>query len=189
MALRLVLAALLVGALSACDSVPAESPNVEGCAPLTSDPALQAVFPSQIDGQPVTNVQSARFLETICVEGGQAGVEVVASRAPAGVELDQVFVGSAETTVDGAPLRLTAYRVPGADEAAIMQAVSGLAQAVGGDGRKFGPDNPLVQAGGKTVRTWTDAEGRTSYLYVSSDVLVVVDGVSPSQADRILASF
>jgi hypothetical protein len=186
---RVAVLMLLAALAAACDSAGSPPSMGGGCPALTRDPQLESIFPAQIDGQPVVNVQSARFLETVCVEGGPSGVDAVSSRAPAGVDLSSVSIGSAETTLDSSAIRLVAYRVAGATQDDLFETVAGLAQAVGGDPAKFGRDLEPSVAGGKSVRTWTDAEGRTSYLYVSGDILVVVDGVLSSQADRILASF
>jgi hypothetical protein len=147
------------------------------------------VFPDEIDGQPVANVESGKFLESVCVEGGQAGVDAVSSAAPRTVDLAQVFIASAEANVEATPLRIGAFRVQDATEDELRDMLAGLAQSVGGDPAKFAEELPDVQAGGKTVQTWTNAEGESSYLYWIGDIVVVADAVTASQADRIFAAF
>jgi hypothetical protein len=80
---------IVLTALAGCDSTGTLAPDLvpspgAGCPPLTRDSELESIFPEQIDGQPVINVQSAAFLQTVCIEGGQSGVDALSSRAPEG---------------------------------------------------------------------------------------------------------
>jgi hypothetical protein len=185
-----MLAAVSVG----CDpgagsaSSPAGTPGPT-CPPLTRDLNLEAVFPAEIDGQPVADLQSAGFLGTVCVEGGQGALEEVASGAPDGIDLARVAIGSIETEVEGTRMRIVGFRLPGATEQELRATLMGMSEAVNGDSDKFSAAAPTVEAGGKTVKTWVDAEGRTSYVYAIGDIVIVADAVTPSQADRIFAAF
>jgi hypothetical protein len=135
----------------------------------------------------VTNLQSARLIETICLFGGQSGVDGLRSQVP-DLDVSNLFVASADTTVEGSTVRLTAFRHPGGNVGELLDSVRGLTVAAGGDPDKFSGELTQSVVGGKTVQTWTDQGGRSSYLYAVGDILFVVDDLSPSQADEIFAA-
>jgi hypothetical protein len=171
-----------------CATLPTAAPGSElaSFAPAR-DAELEARFPTQVDGQPVTNVQSGRLIETLCLIGGQSGVDRLRTQAPSNIDVMNLVIGSAEATVDGEQVRLTAFRVPGRDGGELLRDVADLARSVGGSEPKFAGELTPAMVGGKNVTSWTSTDGETSYLYVSGDALIIVDAATPSQADKIFS--
>lgn len=206
---------LSLGLIVACGSSPAGSPGATAVAPgptvappgsecaafptfspdggfpsfpATRDPTLEAKFPAQIDGQPVTGIESGRLLDTMCLFGGQEGVDRMRADAPPGIDLVNLVVGSAEATVEDQRVRMTAFRLPGQDGNQLLANIIALAQTVSGEEPRFVGGVTAATAGGKNVSTMTDTNGDVSYLYVSGDTLIVVDAISASQADKIFSA-
>jgi hypothetical protein len=155
---------------------------------LTRDPTLEAKFPDLIDGMPVGDVASGKWIETLCTLGGQASVDTARANVPAGTDLAALTVGSGQTVVDGLAVTITAFRLPGHQGAELIPMIGGLSSALTGSAPKFTSDLEDVTVGGKSVKRWTNAaDGQVSYLYSSGDTLFVIEGVTPSQADKVVA--
>jgi hypothetical protein len=180
---------LAVPSSGACAGIPYIDPDSPpDSLPLTPDPLLEQKLPAQIDGQPVNDISSGRYVETLCMLGGEASLDAALTGAPADVDLNTVSVASASGSVDGLNVTLSAYRLPGKAGDALIPVIGLLSASVGGQ-PKFAGDGSQQVLGGKQVMTWTDAaDGSTSYLYSTGDTLFVVEDVTDSQAGKIFAA-
>jgi hypothetical protein len=147
------------------------------------DPALEARFPTEIDGQPVRDLESFSWAAIACM-GGQAAVDAV--RGTAEFDLLALTMATAEATVDGEDVSLTAFRIAGGDANKIVQVLAQIAASAG-------DDNDIVSinpgsAGGKSVIVVTHDDGTTSFGYVSGDTLFLADDITQSQADKIFGA-
>jgi hypothetical protein len=173
-----------------CASIPTIDPaNPPDTLGLTGDPTLEAEFPAEIDGETLTDVSSARWIETLCDMGGPASVDAAARNLPPGLDQSAMSVGSAAATVGGKPVTIVAFRLPGHRGDELLGAVGDLSAAIFPDAPKFTTALTATTAGGKSVSRWTNpADGRDSYLYANGDTLWTVDGIDQSQADKIFAA-
>jgi len=198
-----VVAAMLVGCTSSvlpaspfipssgpCAGIPQYPPDKPpGSLVLTPDPTLEGEYPTTIDGQPVTDLASARYIESLCALGGDASIEAAESMLAPGVDLNDMRVATANVVVDGQSLVLDSYRLPnhGGDE--LVSAVGVLANAVAGSEAKFTDDLVQTTAGGRPVLRFTNAaDGAISYLYSTGDTLFIVEDSTQSQADKVIAA-
>jgi hypothetical protein len=204
--MRWLLASLVLVLLVGCDQSPPPSliaPASGPCAgipvfprdkplvdvPLTTDPTLEGRFPARIDGLPVTDITSGRLVETLCLLGGEPSVNAVSSSVPAGLNLSDIRVASAQGSADGSGVTLTAFRLPGHPGTDLIPALSGIAGPFTGDDSSFSGGFSPATVGGKSVSTWANpASGAISYVYSVDDTLFLVSGVSPSQANKIFAA-
>ena len=155
---------------------------------LTSDPALEAQFPLAIDGQPLTDLTSARAVESLCLLGGQDSVTAFAAQLPAGMDAGEISVASASVEVDSLPVTITAFRVPDGLGAALLPALGPMTQAIGGTPR-FDRDVQQVTVAGRPAWSWVNpTDGSHSYLYAVGDTLFVLDDATELQAGEILAA-
>ena len=163
--------------------------NPPASLPLTSDPTLEAEFPKQVDGQSVTQLASARLVETLCALGGELSVNATRANLPSGYDLSQITVASAQVSVDNVPETITAYRMPGATGAQLLSLAGFLSASLSPEAPRFTSDLVPVTLGGKNAMAWTDAtNGATTYLYTSGDTLFLVDGAVELQAGKVLAA-
>jgi hypothetical protein len=170
-----------------CDAIPTFSlsnPNLASPAP---DATLNAHFPAQIDGQPVTDVQSQRWIDFLCVFGGQAMVNQSAGDIGSGLNLTTMSFGSAKATVDGESVDLNAFRTPSADATTLVQSLALIVAQTGNAGALQGTAT-TANIGGKNVYVWTDSDGAKSYAYASGDTLITFNSVTDSQATKILTA-
>jgi len=168
-----------------CDAVPTFDISNPNPATPVPDTTLAGHFPATIDGQPVTDVQSMQWLYLICQFGGQEAVTSAASEA-GGLNIATMSFGSAKATVDGEEVELNAFRTPGQDANAIVEALATIAAQ---SGTAINPgDVTATNISGKNVFVWTDEDGAKGYGYPSGDTLVMFDEVTDSQAAKILAA-
>jgi len=206
--MRLLVVALLALVVVGCDAaspppsmdVPASGPCAgipliprdqapTATLPLTRDLTLESRIPTSIDGHALTDLSSGRWVETLCMIGGEDSLKAGAANLPAGLSLDDMRVASALATVDGAAVTITAFRLPGHAGSEIIPALGDIAGALGGDGSKFSGAVGATTVAGKDVATWTDpTDGSVSYLYPTADTLFVIDNLTPSQADKVFAA-
>lgn len=165
-----------------CAAVPTINPASPVIPSFAPDPVLESKFPAEIDGEPVRDLESGSYLQSLCF-GGQAAVDRI--RGDVEFDLLTLTFASAEATVDGEDVSLQAFRAPGQDASVIIAMLLRAAQQSGNE-----PVASLVPgtAGGKTVITSTDADGVTSYGYASGDTLFLVDEITQSQADKIFSA-
>jgi len=177
-------------ATGVCAAIPTIDPNNPPASlPLTRDLTLESKFPTQLDGQPVTGLASGRWIETLCMTGGEASVDAASQALPAGVSLSQVSVASANADVDGNSVTIVAFRVPGGSGSQLLAEVGALSAAIASGEPKFSSTPTTVTAGGKSVSVFTNpADGSNTYLYAGGDTLWLVDSLDQSQADKIFAA-
>ena len=168
-----------------CDAVPTFS--LDGSEPsFPTDDALNAHFPAQIDGQPVTDVESMQWIYLLCMFGGQETLNAAVSDA-GGLNLAAMSFGSAKATVDGEEVDLNAFRAPGGDANSLVQSLALLAAQSGSDAGVTG-SMTTATIGGKNVYVFTDSDGSKSYGYASGDTLIFFEDVTDSQAAKIAAA-
>jgi hypothetical protein len=176
-----------VGGGTECGAFPTfslASPVIPSFAP---DPVIVALFPAEIDGQPVTDVQSASWLQTICFYGGQAQVDRLKATSSGGTLLANLTFGSATANVGGSDVNLSAFRIPGSDGNQIIQNASlFVAGLTGQTPEPFTTTQTTI--GGKAAYVITDSSGSVSYAYVKGDAVVVIDNADATQAATILAA-
>jgi len=173
-----------------CASIPTIDPsNPPESLALNEDATLEAEFPSEIDGQALTDVASGGWIETLCLIGGPAWVDAASRNLPAGLDLSTMSVGSASATVDGQPVTMLAFRLPGHRGDELLGVVAKLSAAIFPGTAKFTSALTVITAGGKSVTRWTNpADGTDSYLYAGADTLWLADSIDQSQADEIFAA-
>lgn len=177
------------GTGSECAGLPTFDPNNPTATPsFLPDTQLEAIFPPTIDGQPVTDVHSGAWIATICYMGGQASVDRLLAGSPAQFGLGRMTIGTAEATIDGESVTITALRFPGQDVNAIVQNIGQLSGAISGEPEQGTLTTATI--GGKNVYVWTTTDGDVTYLYVRGDVLIGTsdDDLTDSQLNKLFAA-
>jgi hypothetical protein len=161
---------------------------------FASDAELAAKFPTTIDGQPVTNVQTILFADILTFAGKTPEqVQALAqSLASFGIDLSKLSSGSANVTVDDETLQLQALRAPGGDANSIVAHYNEIAVVFNAALGNAQPSTPptLSQAdlSGKHITVATDESGDKTYLYPNGDTLWLLDNMTEAQAGTILTS-
>jgi len=145
------------------------------------DTTLEAAFPDQIDGQPVTDVTSGSYLAFLQEWGEQEDIDgYVAAMQSIGVNPALVSLGSANATIGGDVVSISALRVPGGLAAAVVEKIIGLS-----------PDDPPVMTpgnlGGKQVTIATDSDGDVDYYYFNGEYAWLLN-MEEAQAALVLAA-
>lgn len=154
-----------------------------------ADPQLAAMFPTQVGGQPVTEVQTFNYLQFVSAFGG-AGADstqaFVAALTQAGIDPSTVSIGTAKTTVDGDEVSITAFRTPNVDATRLLALAPQLQQLT--DPTAELPTVGTANVGGKTVTTLTDSDGNVDYVYPHGDVLWGTDSSDQTVVGTILSA-
>lgn len=164
-------------------TVPGTSPG--GLPSFASDPDLAARFPTQVGGQPVTDVTTVLFLEFLHAFG-TTDAQIAASReafTALGIDLDKVVFGSAQASVNGSSVSFQAFRVPGQDAGKLIQDYSLLSPSDTGD--------TLTQetVGGKNVSVVRSADGYAStWMYANGDIMWSVNTSDQDEAAAVFAA-
>jgi hypothetical protein len=157
--------------------------------PLTRDPELETEFPTEVAGQTVNDLASGRYIETLCALGNEDSVNAALAAVPAGVDLTDVRVASADVQFGTELVTISAFRLPGHSGDELLSLVGVLSKTVAPSAARFASGLTQTTLGGKSVYSWNDAAtGADSYLYPHADTLFIVDGALPSQADQVLAA-
>jgi len=162
---------------------------------FASDSELAAKFPTTIDGQPVSNVQTYLFVD-ILKFAGQTDAQLQQLRQSLqsfGIDLDKLSAGSGDATVDGSDVQLSALRAPGSNATDIVTHYVDIQAAVTAATGQPAPSQAPptftpATIGGKNVSVATDADGNKTYLYPSGDTLWSIDNVTDAQAAKIIAA-
>jgi len=205
MARTVAAGALLVALLAACGgTTPVTTSPTTGAAPTTGapptdggplpsfsfaipsfvpDPALQGAFPTEIDGQPLTNVQAVSFLSVMQSSQDQAGIDAfVAAMQALGLDPASVGYGSGTVEVDGEEVALQAVRTPNTDPRPAIDALIAL------DAPDPAPTVSSGTVGGKPVTISTFEDGDVDYYYISGDIAWLLSGTTEDQAATILGA-
>lgn len=167
-----------------CAAYPTFSLSSPGLPSFEPDTTLEAKFPTQIDGQPVSDLQTGFWAAFLCM-GGQAAFDRTAAALPSGLNWATMSYGSATYTVDDEDTELHAFRTPGQDANGIVQ---GLAQLAAASGQQADGTVTTGTVAGKSVLILTDSSGAKSYGFLSGDTLFFTDNVTDSQAAKIVAA-
>jgi hypothetical protein len=152
---------------------------------FAGDPELAARFPTQVDGQPVTNVTIALFVDFLrAFNTPQAEIDSMRQTfATIGIDLDTVVMGSANATVDGSSVGILAIRVPGQDANKVIQNYALL-----------NPENTedtvsQETIGGKNVAVVRSAGGQAStWAYATGDIMWSVNTSDQKEAEAVFAA-
>ena len=145
------------------------------------DTILEAAFPDQIDGQPVTDVTTAAFLAMMqSFDTPQEELDAfVAAMQSIGVNPTTISLGSAQATVGGDEVFFQALRVPGGSAAAVIDQIT-----------RLNPDDPRVLTagtlGGRPVTVATDSGGDVDYYYFNGEYAWLLS-MDEAQAAVVLA--
>lgn len=142
---------------------------------------LAAKFPTQVDGQPVTDLIIRPLVDYLALGGPELIPAWTSALATIGIDVQTAVIGSATATVDGALVGINAFRVPGHDAATLIPLRELFSSVNEGD---------VVAeetVGGKSVMVVRSEGGYASHwMYANGDTLWVL---STSDADEAEAVF
>ena len=152
-----------------------------------ADPALAAMFPQTIGGQPVTSVQTysyAEFLALLASGDPTTAQAIESTLTSAGVDPTTLTFGTADATVNQDNLHISAVHTPGVDATRILNVFPQLQQV-----SNPGASPPTVEQaniGGKSVAKVTDSTGSITYAYTKNDVLWTFGASDDTEAATVL---
>ncbi|HEX7472214.1 MAG TPA: hypothetical protein VF323_03960 [Candidatus Limnocylindrales bacterium] len=173
---------------SPADSTPPSSAPASAPPPAASfagDPALQAGFPTQVAGKPVTNVQISRLVDFFAAfQTPQDQIDSTRkSLAAIGINLDTVVIGLASATVNGSPVSIQAFTVPGLDGNTLVQNYALISPLGSGETLK------QESVGGKTVSVVRDSNGYAStWLYAHGEIVWSIATSDVKEATAVFAA-
>ncbi len=148
------------------------------------DTTLEAAFPTEVDGQPVSEVQSVSFLAFL--EAFDTDQETIAGFVAAmqaiGVDPAAVSFGSATVMVEDESLSLQALRTPGGSAANALDALTAL------DPPEVAPTITTETVGGKQARVATLEDGEQEFFYANGDLAWLLPGADRAQAEVVFAA-
>lgn len=160
---------------------------------FAGDPELVAKFPKQVDGQPVSNVTTARFSDymsafnTTPSAAASTKAEIDSLRtilAGIGLNLDSMVFGSATATVSGSSVGILALRVPGQDANKLVQNYAMIPNAL-----SSGDTMSKETVGGKNVTVVKSATGTAStWMYANGDILWEVTTSNQDEAAAVFTA-
>lgn len=154
-----------------------------------ADPTLAAQFPTQVGGQPVTNVTTSRYMDFLVAFDSDHPEQIQAFQAAMqgiGVDPNAVSLGGADTTVSDNGVTITAIRTPGVDATQLISVLPALAAATGGDTTP--PTVTQANIGGKNALVLTDTDENVTYVYVRGDVAWSSSSDDPTEVAAIFAA-
>ena len=146
------------------------------------DPAIVAAFPAQIDGQPLSEIESANFLAAIQVFATPEQVQqFMAGMQAINITPASVAFGSATATVDDNPVQIQLFRFPGGDARAALDVLVRIDE----------PETPPVitteTIGGKSV-TLATVDGDPEYYYLNGEWAWFLPSAERSEAEVVFAA-
>ena len=149
---------------------------------LVPDTTLEAAFPDQIDGQPVTGVTSGSYLTFMQEWTTQTEIDAyVAAMQSIGVNPALVSLGGASATIGGETVTISALHVPGGSAAAVAEKMVGLS-------KETPPVYTTGNLGGKPVTiSTTVSDGYITYLYFNGEFVWSLS-MDEAQAAVVLAA-
>ncbi len=150
----------------------------------SADPDLAAKFPTTVDGQPVTNVQTFRFMEILAAfQTPQTQIDqFIAFANQAGIDPNSITFGTAQCKVGGSDESIQAIRSPGGDANRFIQSLAAIAQATGSPITLSG-----ANVGGKNVQVANPGDS-ADYYYPNGDTAWFLSSVDPTTAATILSA-
>jgi hypothetical protein len=166
------LAALALSRLAGSEPLTTEAP-IEPDPSFAGDAELEALFPAQIGGMPIT-VQSLSGADLAGV--GEVPPALQAALGAAGKTLADVRIGIgyAQDATAGTLTSISAFQVKGTDISTLKSALLPILF----EEQRISAETAL-QVGGKAV-TVADVGGTQTYLYPRGDILWVVTAVEPA---------
>lgn len=156
---------------------------------MAGDPELEAQFPDEVDGQPVENVNSFRWLEYLCRFGEAGAADIAAgAAAAAGVNLLALTYGSGRATIAEQEIGIDAFRTPGVGANLLITQFPQMVLVFGGTTAEQGGSMAQATIGGKDAFVWTQPDNDVTYLYVHGDVMFGMTYVTEAEAATILAA-
>ena len=148
------------------------------------DPVIEGVFPSEIDGQPVTDVQSANFLTVLQALGTDAEIvaQFVSGMQAIGVDPATVGFGSGTVVLDDTPVTIQLIRFPGGNAGAALDTLTRI------DAPDEAPTLTNETIGGKPATVATNPDGDVEYFYVSGEWAWLVDNADRASVEAIFAA-
>lgn len=170
-----------------CAGQPTYSPDAPAPS-FAQDDTLNSRYPTEVDGQPVTDVRSSFWLQGMCYYGSSSEdvAQFVAIWPPGTAGL--ISTGYAQVEVDGYPVSITSLRVPGADPNLIFSHIPEFIAAFGGDPATAATTTVTTEnIGGRNVYVVTESDGSKTYDYVSGDIVFSVSD-SEDAAAKVFAA-
>jgi hypothetical protein len=153
---------------------------------FSKDPELEAIFPATIGGMPVTDIESFRWVEFLCMFGGQAMVDQMTSAVDSPLNFAALSMATANATVDGEEVQIAAIRFPGQGASNFLTDLAQLVQMFGGSVADMEGSVTNATIGGKTVQVFSSSDGEVAYLYVIGDSLIVLSEMTEAEAATVL---
>lgn len=150
---------------------------------FNSDPELEAIFPKTIAGQPVTNIQSARFLDVLTAFGSSQDEvqKFVAAMQAVGIDASRVAFASGSVQLNGNNVQIQALRTPGGEAAKAITQLAAVFQST---------VPPLKQAtvGGKSVLVDDAGDGTGDYYYANGEIAWFLSSVDAATAETVFSA-
>jgi hypothetical protein len=148
------------------------------------DTTLEAAFPTEIDGQPVTEVESVNFLSFLqALETDPERITgFIAAMQGIGVDPGAVSFAGATVMVGEDSLSLQALRTPGGSAANALDALTAL------DPAEVPPTITTETIGGKPATVATLEDGEEEFFYANGDLAWLLPGADRAQAEVIFAA-
>ncbi|HET7703753.1 MAG TPA: hypothetical protein VFK35_10145 [Candidatus Limnocylindrales bacterium] len=144
-------------------------------------PELEALMPRDVKGTPLT-VQSAAATE---VFGDDPSSRALAARIRTlGGTIAELQIAQAFDETGGLDVSIIGFRLPGADEAKLRDAIVETWLSAGNEGVT---QAEITLGGRKLIRVDYGDEGTTEYVYAKGDTVIVIDTADPSIAEDIAA--
>lgn len=143
------------------------------------DTELAGRFPTQVDGQPVTNLNIRRLVDYLALGGPELITAWTSALATIGIDVQTAVFGSATATVDGELVGINAFRVPGHDAATLIPL------------RVVNDGGVLTQetVGGKSVTVARSATGTVlRWMYANGDTLWLPFTSRANEAEAVFAA-
>lgn len=148
------------------------------------DPVIEDAFPTEIDGQPVTDVESANFMTVLQAMGTNTEIvgEFVTGMQAVGVDPAAVGFGTGQVVLDDASVTIQLVRFPGGNAAAALDILTRI------DAPDQAPTLTNETIGGKAATVATNPDGDVEYFYVSGEWAWLVDNAERAQVETIFAA-
>jgi hypothetical protein len=150
------------------------------------DPTVAAALPSSIEGQPMTNVESFRWVDYLCTLGGQGAVDNAARIGPAGLNLAGLTYAHGRVQLGDELVSVDAFRTPGQDSSLIVNDFKKMILVLGGGQHELTGTMSQLTLGGKNVWLWTKPDTRVQYLYPRGEILYGVTNATQESARLVL---